>query len=146
MGISIRHLLVDQNDDIYRVTNRFFEKLLNKSPGAVLPQFSGRRVRCAEVVVQMDNYQPIGVVRVAYYYVDFDARGCLDRDRIMQDAALQMEAAMGNIIPRRSARVIEASSRFAARRRDHEVVWTPRAELEKAIYDAALGFNKFARL
>jgi len=146
MGISIRHLLVDHNDEVYRLNNRFFERLLEKSPGAVLTQFAGRRVRCAEVAVQMDNYQPVGIVRVVYYYVDFDARGRLDRDRMMQDAALQMEAGVGNIFPRRSPTVIEASSRFAARRRDHEVLWTPSAEIERAIYAAALGFNKLKRL
>ena len=32
MGISIRHLLVDQNDEVYRLSNRFFERLLDKSP------------------------------------------------------------------------------------------------------------------
>ncbi len=94
----------------------------------------------------MDNYQPVGIVRVVYYYVDFDARGRLDRDRMMQDAALQMEAGVGNIFPRRSPTVIEASSRFAARRRDHEVLWTPSAEIERAIYAAAVGFNKLKRL
>jgi hypothetical protein len=146
MGISIRHLLVDQNDEVYRLSNRFFERLLDKSTGAALPQFAGRRIRCAGVELQMDNYQPIGVVRVVYYYLDFDAEGRLDRDRMMQDAALQMKAAMGNIFPTRSATVIEASSRFVARRRDHEVLWTPSPKIERAIHDAALGFNKFRRL
>jgi hypothetical protein len=146
MGISIRYLLVDRNDEVHRLSNRFFERLWDKSPGAVLPQFAGQRVRCAEVAVQMDNYQPVGIVRVVYSYVYFDARGRLDTDRMMQDAALKMEAGMGNIFPRRSATVIEASSRFAARRRDHEVLWTPNPEIERAICDAALGFNQLRRL
>jgi hypothetical protein len=90
----------------------------------------------------MDNHQPVAIVRVVYSYVNFDARGRLDAVRMMQNAALMMEVVMGNIVPRRSARVIEASSQFAARRLDHEVLWTPSPEIKKAIYDAVLGFKK----
>jgi len=60
---------------------------------------------------------------------------------------LKMEAAgMGNIFPKRLGPVIDASSRFAARRRDHEAVWTPSPEIEKAICEAAFGPKKFRRL
>jgi hypothetical protein len=133
MGISIRHVLIDQNDDVFRVSNRLFERLCEKSREAVLLQFAGRRVRWAEAVLQTHNYQPVAIVRIIYSYLYFDARGRLDRGRLMQDAALKMEAGMGDISPRRSEKVIDASSRFAARRRDHELVWKPGLELEKAI-------------
>ena len=146
MGISIRHVLVDQNDEVLRLSNRFFERLWEKLPGGVLPQFAGRRVRWAEAAVQMQNYQPLAIVRVIYSYMYFDTQGRLDRDRLMQDAVLKMEAGMENIFPKRSGAVIDASSRFAARRRDHEAVWTPSLEIEKAICDAAFGSKKFRRL
>ena len=146
MGISIRHVLIDHNDEALRLSDRFFERLWEKLPGGVLPQFAGRRVRWAEAAVQMQNYQPVAIVRVIYSYMYFDAGGRLDRDRLMQDAALKMEAGMENIFSKRSGTVINASSRFAARRRDHEVVWTPSSEIEKTICEAAFGSNKFRRL
>ncbi len=146
MGISIRHVFVDQDDEVLRLSNRFFERLWEKSPGGVLPQFAGRRIRSAEAAVQMQNGRPVAILQVIYSYMYFDKRGRLDRDRVMRDAALKMEAAMPNIFPRTSRTVIDASSRFSARRRDHEVVWKPRPTLEKAIYDAAFGSKQFRRL
>ena len=146
MGISIRHVLIDENDEVLRLSNRFFERLWEKSPGGVLPQFAGRRVRCAEAAVQMQNHQPVAIVQVIYSYMYFDTQGRLDRDRLMQDAALKMEAGMGNIFAKRAGTVIEASWRFAARRWDHEAVWKPGPALERAIYEAAVGSKKFRRL
>jgi hypothetical protein len=40
MGISIRHILVDDNDDLLLLSNRLFERLWNKSPEDLLPQSS----------------------------------------------------------------------------------------------------------
>jgi hypothetical protein len=145
MGISIRHVLVDENDEVFRLSNRLFERLWEGSPGGVLPRFAGRRVRSAELAVLMQDYKPVAVVWVAYSYLSFDAQGRLDRDRLMRNAALKTEAAAGDILPERSETVIHASSRFAARRRDHEAVWTPSAEIEDAIHAAALGSRKTRR-
>ena len=75
----------------------------------------------------------------------FDADGRLDTDRLMQDAALKIEAGIGDIFVTKSDKVTNASSRFAARRRDHEAVWKPSARIEKAIYDAELGANRSGR-
>jgi hypothetical protein len=94
----------------------------------------------------MQNYRPVAIVRIVYSYVYFDARGSLDKDRLLQDAALKVEAGMGNTFPKRTDKVIEASPRFAARRRDHEVVWKPSPKIEKAIYDVALGSRTSRRL
>ena len=144
MGTCIRHLLVDQNDEVFRLSNRSFEKLWEKSSGGVFPQFAGRRVRWAEAVAKMQNRQPVVILRVVYCYLHFDGKGRLDRNRVMKDGALMMEAGIGSIFLNRS--VIDASSRFAARRRDHEAVWKPSWKIKEAIYDAALGSKKFTRL
>lgn len=146
MGTCIRHLLVDQNDEVLRLSNRSFEALWEKSPGCALPQFAGHRVRWAEAAVKMQNRQPVTILRVVYCYLYFDDEGRLDRDRAMKDGALMMEAGIESIALNRSGSVIDASSRFAARRRDHEAVWKPSWKIKEAIYDAALGSKKFRRL
>lgn len=145
MGIGIRQILVNDKDEVLLLTNRFFKKLWDKSPEGLLPQFAGRRVRWAEAAVEIQNYRPIAILRVVYSYMSFDANGRLDTDRLMQDAALKMEAGVGDIFVTKSDKVINASARFAARRRDHEAVWRPSAKVEKAIYDAALGANRSGR-
>ena len=134
MGIGIRQILVNDTDELLLLSNRFFKKLWDKSPEGLLPQFAESRVRWAEAAVEIQNHRRVAILRVVYSYMYFDAHGWLDTDG-MQDAALKIEAGIGNIFLTRSDKVINASSRFAARRRDHEAVWRPSPKVEKAIYD-----------
>ena len=146
MGTSIRHILVDQNDALIRLSNRHFERLWDDSRGASIPQFAGCRVRWAEAVVELKDRRPFAVLRLVFCYLYFDHRGRLDRDKVMKDGALMMEAGIGSSAPTKSGSVIHASSRFAARRRDHEAIWKPSTELNKAIYDAALDSKSYKRV
>jgi hypothetical protein len=146
MGISIRHILVDQNDAVIRLSNRLFQRLWNNSQGDTVPQFAGCRVRWAEAVVELQDRKPVRMLRVVFCYLYFDHQGRLDRDKVMRDGALMMEAGMGSIFPTKSGSVIHASSRFAARRRDHRAIWKPSPELSKAIYEAALGSKSYEHL
>ena|SRR5207249_4890688 len=114
MGIGVRQILVNDNDEVLLLTNRFYKKLWDKSPEGLIQQFAGRRVRWVEAAVEIQNCRPVAILRVIYSYMYFDA-GRLDTDRLMQDTALKMEAGIGDIFWTRSDRVIHASSRFAAR-------------------------------
>ena len=146
MGTSIRHILVDQDDTVIRLRNRLFQNLWDNSQAYTLPQFAGCRLRWAEAAVELQDRKPVRILRVVFCYLYFDHRGRLDRDRVMRDGALMMEAGMGSIFPTKSGSVIHASSRFAARRRDHEAIWKPSPELKQAIYDAALDSKSYKRL
>jgi len=97
-------------------------------------------------VAELKDRKPVGLLRVVFCYLYFDLQGRLDRDKVIKDGALMMEAGIGNIAPTKSGSVIHASSRFAARRRDHEAIWTPSPELNKAIYDATLDSKSYKRL
>jgi hypothetical protein len=83
---------------------------------------------------------------MVFGYLYFDHQGRLDRDKVMKDSALKVEAGMGSIGPRKSGSVIHASSRFAARRRDHQAIWKPSSALVNKIYDAALDSKSYKRL
>jgi hypothetical protein len=146
MGTSIRHILMDHNDAVIRLSNRLFQRLWDNTQGHTLPQFAGCRVRWAEAVVELWNRKLVRILRVVFCYLYFDHQGRLDRDKVMKDAALKMEAGIGSILPPKSGSVIHASSRFAARRRDHEAIWKPSPELNNAIYDAALDSKSYKRL
>jgi hypothetical protein len=146
VGTAIRHILVDQNDAVIRLSNRLFQRLWDNSQGDTLPQFAGCRVRWAEAAVKLQDRKPVRILRVVFCYLYFDQEGHLDRDKVMKDGALMMEAGMGSIAPTKSGSVIHASSRFAARRRDHEAIWKPSRELNKAIYNAAFDSKSYKRL
>lgn len=147
MEIAIRHILIDQNDQVIRLNNSLFERLWKQSRNDTLAQFSGCRLRYAEIVVEIQDRKPVSILRVVFGYLYFDEEGRLDRDRIRQDAVLKMEASgIGAILSKSTERVIDASWRFAARRRDHEAVWRPDIKLKEAIYEAALDSKKYKRL
>jgi len=150
MGIAIRHLMIDQHDEVLSLDNRFFDKLWANAPEAALPRIAGCRMRMVEALVEMHHRRAVAVLRVVYSYAHFDGQGRLDKDKALQHEALKMEAAMGDIprgvLSRGPATVIHASSRFAARRRDYETLWKPTPEVETAIYETALGLRKCRRL
>jgi hypothetical protein len=99
MGTSIRDILVDQNGAVIRLSNRLFERLWDDSQGDTLPQFAECRVRWAEAVVELKDRKPVGIVRVVFCYLYFDHQGRLDRDKVMKDGALMVEAGIGSIAP-----------------------------------------------
>ena len=146
MGTSIRHILVDPNDVVIRLSNHLFQRLWDNSQGDTLPQFAGCRVRWAEAAVELQNRKPVRILRAVFCYLYFDHKGRLDRDKVMKDGALMIEAGIGSIGPTKSGSVIYASPRFAARRRDHEAIWKPSPDLNKVIYHAALGSKSYKRL
>ena len=146
MGTSIRHVLVSQGDTVIRLSNSFFQNLWDNSQAHTLPQFAGCRLRWAEAAVELQDRKPVRILRVVFCYLYFDHRGRLDRNKVMNDGALMMEAGRGSILPTKSGSVIDASSRFAARRRDHQAIWKPSRDLSKAIYDAALDSKSYKRL
>ena len=79
MVTSIRHILVDQNDAVIRLSNRLFQRLWDDSQGDTLPQFAGCRVRWAEAVVELQDRKPARMLRVVFCYSYFDRQGRLDR-------------------------------------------------------------------
>jgi hypothetical protein len=144
---SVRFVLVDSSDEIFRLPQARFDRMLSCPSRESLPEFAGQRVRAAEVVVQVENRRPVYVCRVIFHYLHFGHEGELDCDRYMKDEVTVMEAGSRyfNLKPP-DPRVIEAAQRFAALRRDHSVWWRPSPELEEAIIQAALGHAKCRRL
>ena len=96
--------------------------------------------------MELKDRKPVDMLRVVFSYLYFDDQGRLDRDKVMKDAALMMEAGIGSILPTKPGSVIHASARFAARRRDHQAIWKPSPEFNKAIFDAALDSKSYKRL
>ena len=75
MGTSIRHILVDQNDAVIRLSNRFFERLWDDSQGDTVPQFAGCRVRWAEAVVELQDQKAVRILQLTFCYLYFDHQG-----------------------------------------------------------------------
>jgi hypothetical protein len=144
---SVRQFFVSDDDEIFRVPNTKFERLLKGSFEEKTERFAGKRVRTAEIVVQLENRRPLQVLRAIYYYLHFDEKGILDYDRFMKDGGIVANAGIPDIFAEKvQGNLINAQQEFAKRKRDHSVWWKPSVQLESNILDASIGEFKCKRL
>ena len=138
MEIGCRKLIVDDEGKLVRLKNTLFERLLRDPQHHTMPAFAGQRVRMAEILVQLAERRPIGVVRRVYYVVSFDEAGRLDTTRFQEQQWALAESALDRVFTSPGGdetRVFDAASRFVAQGGQ----WRPSNDLAQRIDDMALG-------
>ena len=144
---SVRYFLISDDDDIFRVPNTKFERLLRGSSEEKTERFGGKRVRTAEIIVKIENRKPIEVLRAIYYYLHFDEKGILDYDRFMKDCGIVASAGFPDFYAEKvQNNIINAQKKFAKRQRNHTVWWKPNMQVERNILDASIDEFKCKRL
>ena len=144
---SLRHFFVSEDNEIFRIPNTKFERLLKGSLEKRTERFAGKRVHTAEIVVKLENRKPIQVLRAIYYYLHFNEKGILDYDRFMKDGGIVATAGIPDIFAEKvQSNLINAQQEFAKRQRDHTVWWKPSMQLERNILDASIDDFKCKRL
>lgn len=144
MALSNRMFLLDQADQLYRLPGALFERMLRDPGGHPVRQFSGARIRMIDMLVQLENRQPIDVAWMSCHVLTFDASGCLDpgaferHQRARADLGL---AALSGTFDR-SASVVDAATHFVARGGG----WTPSPGMLQRLRDVAWGKAGCARL
>ena len=144
---SVRYFFVSDDDEIFRVPNTKFERLLRGSFEEKTERFAGKRVRAAEIIVKLENRKAVLVLRAIYYYLHFNEKGILDYDRFMKDGGIVANAGIPDIYAEKvQGNLINARQEFAKRQRDHTVWWKPNMQLERNILDASIDEFKCKRL
>jgi hypothetical protein len=144
---SVRHFLINDDDEIIRIPNTKFKRLLRGSFEEKTERFAGKRVRAAEIIVRLENRKPVSVIRAIYYYLHFNEKGILDYDRYLKDGVIVLDAADSiNYEEKVKSNIINARQEFAKRQRDYTVWWKPDMQLERNILDASIGEFKYKRL
>ncbi len=144
---SLRHFFISDENEIFRIPNSKFERLLKGSLEKKIERFAGKRVRTAEIVVKLEDRKPIQVLRAIYYYLHFNEKGILDYDRFMRDGGIVATAGIPDIFAEKvQSNLINAQQEFAKRQRDHTVWWKPSMQLERNILDASIDEFKCKRL
>ncbi len=144
---SSRHFFISDDNEIFRIPNTKFERLLKGSFEKKIERFAGKRVRAAEIIVKIENRKPILVLRAIYYYLHFNEKGILDCDRFMKDGSIVANAGIPDIFAEKvQSNLINAQQEFAKRQRDHTVWWKPNMQLERNILDASIDEFKCKRL
>ena len=139
MGLGTRIFLINDDDSLERLAMARYKRLLRRDPGEVLRQYAGRRIRCAMVVLEFFDRKPVSVIWTDYHRLVFDAGGRLDVADIQKEFGLVSEVMPPIIKGEGSANVVDARSRFARKRYQHEYKWTPTPEIEAAIMAAIFG-------
>jgi hypothetical protein len=147
MGLSLRMLVVDQTDSIYRLDLIRFGQMLDNPTTHPFTQFAGQRVRSAEAVVELIERKPVRVVRMTFHILTFDQTGCLDKETFHHQQFSRFAggaSALGGLTTgtEPASRVLDARYLFA----DRGGRWVPSETLLHAMHGAALGNVRVPRL
>ena len=139
MGIGCRVFLVDDNDSLQRISMARLHRLLPFDRRESLPQYAGKRVRCAMAFVEVSGRQILTIRNIDYFLLHFDAKGRINKKEWEEGMRLGMELLPSLHDEQYSKQVIDAQHRFAKRRYEHEFKWKPSRKVEEAIVGAVLG-------
>lgn len=137
MGFGYRKFIVHDDCTLVKLRNAIFDRLLRDPQHHSMPAMAGKRVRVADIVVQLEDRRPVCVVRRVYFVVSFDEDGRLDTKRFLQQQWALAESVLDPAlaVPTDDDRILDAASRFIAQGGR----WQPQADLAQRIDDAALG-------
>ncbi len=144
MGLSNRMFLLDQKDDVYRLPNARFDKMLRDPSSHTIPRFAGARLRMADMVVEISNRHPIRVVWTTFGILTFDQEGRFEPNAFEVHQRARAELALAPMITKSDGKttVVDAATRFVAKGGR----WTPSRALARRLAEAALGQVDYVRL
>jgi hypothetical protein len=137
MGLSSKLFLLAADDTLYALASSAFMRMLRREDVSRAPDFAGKRVRQASIVVEVVEGTPSRMVHWTFSILDFDADGLLDVERLstQQFARLDDPFEPAGPAQRKGGSIIDAARRFVARGGS----WEPDKRLLRRIEAAALG-------
>ena len=142
MGIGFRVFLIDDNDSLQRLSMARYQRLVDGESGERLPQYAGKRVRCAMVYLEVEGRTPQSIIRIDYTIMPLDEKGRIDRSEEEKEMRLIAEfmSPLSSIFEEeRTGKIVDARSQFAKKRYEQEFRWAPGPEIEEAIITAIFG-------
>ena len=136
MGISIRVLLVDDEDSLKRLPLTRYERLIRGNPNERLPQYAGKRVRFAEVAIELEERKPVQIIRAVYGILPFDSEGRIDAAEYEKEMRLSAEMMPPILADRPSPKIVDAKHKFAKKRFKDQFRWEPTSQIGKSIVEA----------
>ena len=82
MGTTIRVFTVVDDDSLRRLSFAQYNRLHNHDPREAMPEYAGRRIRYAMVILEVDRQTPLYILHIDYFFLSFDAEGRVDETRI----------------------------------------------------------------
>ncbi|OYU65408.1 MAG: hypothetical protein CFE45_44250, partial [Burkholderiales bacterium PBB5] len=115
----------------HRLPVSAFHRLLLSQATTRVPDFANQRARLASVVIEVAGSAVLGVRRLNFDVLEFDANGRLDARRYGAQQAARLDSMVSAVLgePTAPSGVIDATDRFKAR----GGTWTPDPELRRRI-------------
>ena len=139
MGLSIRHLIYDEEkDDLQIIPSSKFEKLYNRNPSISLKEYSGRKIKYITVVVQLENKKPVFITDMKFHIMKIDQDGMFDIDFINE---LNLDASRLITVPIFGSpeNVIDKSSDFSGKKFRAKYSWIPSPTIENRVKELIFG-------
>jgi hypothetical protein len=138
MGMACRVFFVDDNDSLKRISMARLDRLLHFDRRESLPQYAGKRVRCAMAFSDVAGRRVLSIRNIDYFWLSFDDKGRIDKEEWEKGMRLGMELLPSIFDGEHPKQVINAQHRFAKRRYEYEFMWKPSRKVEQAIVSAIL--------
>lgn len=139
MGLSFRIFIIDDDDGLQRISLAKYERLFQEDSKERLPQYAGKRVRCALVVLLLEDRKPQSIAWIDCNRILFDTEGRMDLKEWEGHAQLISHFLDFPIKEQDQDNVIDAQSVFARKRYKREAKWPLTPEIERAIEEAIFG-------
>jgi hypothetical protein len=139
MGTSIRLFLIDHNEFLHPFPMAQLGRLIRFDKRVALPEYAGKRIRCAMAILEMAGRKVLGIKHIDYFMLPFDGKGRIDKKEWTRRLRVALElptSILKGVFPEQ---VIDARHRFIKRRYDHEFKWKPSPKVEEAIVAAVFG-------
>ena len=135
MGTTLRIFFIGDDNSLLRIARAQYERLISHDPAARLPQYAGKSVRCATVVLEMLDREPVEIIHIGYSIIRFDKNGRFDVAQDEKEMQLAQQYISSLHEEPQQARIINAKARFIKRQYENEFKWVPSPELEKTIIE-----------
>jgi hypothetical protein len=91
-----------------------------------MPQYAGKKLKLAQVVVQLANGRPAQIARIYGTYLSFDQAGKADKSfEDVSRAALEMMDSVERFERNKSAKVVSLAPKLRQRRYERDHRWRP---------------------
>src|SRR5512137_579840 len=112
MGLSSRLFLIDHDDSLQRLSVEKLSRLIRFDKRVTLPQYAGKRIRCAMAVLEVAGRQVQTIRHIDYFMLPFDDKGRIDKKEWTRGVRLALEILPSVLGGKHPKQVIDARDRF----------------------------------
>lgn len=137
MGLGVRVFFIEDDDSLRRIPLKWLEDLIaGRAKSKSLPEYAGRRMRCAMVIIESHNRKPARIVQIDCMFLKFDSKGHVDQTDWDAKTSVSVEMLDALFLPLTESSVADLRSHFLTKKINNQLRWQPTKEITEAIKKA----------